>query len=53
MRNRLPPKKRGGRFRFGEKGKEVRTDEKAHYVVDRSADVGADDVVWERGVRGD
>ena len=40
-----------GRFRFGEKGEEVRTDEKAHSVVDRGADVGAVDVVWGRSVR--
>ena len=39
-----------GKVRRGER-REVRTDEKAHYVVDRGADVGADDVVWGCGVR--
>jgi hypothetical protein len=34
-----------------EKRREVRTDEKAHFVVDRGADVGAVDVVWGCGVR--
>jgi hypothetical protein len=31
----------------------VRTDEKAHYVVDRGADDGAEYVRIGRGVRGD
>ena len=35
------------------KRKEVRTDEKAHYVVDRGTHDGVDDVGWRcyRGVR--
>src|SRR5215213_3393962 len=45
----------GGRFLFweveSEKRREVRTDEKAHFFVDRGADVGADDVVRGRSVR--
>jgi hypothetical protein len=31
-----------------EKRREVRTDEKAHFVVDRGADVGVDDVARGR-----
>ena len=36
---------RVGRFSFWLKGEEVRTDEEAHLVVARSADVGANDGV--------
>jgi hypothetical protein len=35
----------GGPVFLLEKGKEVRTNEKAHFGVDRGADVGADDVI--------
>src|SRR5215218_10236361 len=45
------------RFLFGEseseQRREVRTDEKARYVVDRGAHDGDDDVVLRGGVRGD
>ena len=34
-----------------EKRREVRRDEKAHFVVDRGARVGADDVVWRGRLR--
>jgi hypothetical protein len=40
-----------GRFLFWIKGKEVRSDEKAHYAVDRGAHDGSDDVRLWGGVR--